>query len=253
MPRANRFFLSNQIYHITHRCHNREFHLKHDKDKRNWLKWLFEARKRFGLSILNYTITSNHIHLLVWEGESESIQNSMQLIAGCTGQAYNNRKGKSGAFWQDRYHATIIQDKTHFVRCMAYIDLNMVRAGVISHPNEYSFSGYHEIRIPKEKYRLIDHEQLLKISNKSSMAYLIEKIDNEIASKLDKAKRENFWTESIAVGDAEFLNTIKNDLGIKANDKEIEKTEFETMQLKEDSLEYGIINLLNEVFLKPPF
>ena len=92
MLRANRFFLSNRIYHITHRCHNREFHLKYDKDKRNWLKWLLEARKRFGLSILNYAITSNHIHLLVWEGESEAIQESLQLITGCTGQAYNRRK-----------------------------------------------------------------------------------------------------------------------------------------------------------------
>ena len=25
--------------------------------------WLFEAKKRFGLSVLNYTVTSNHIHL----------------------------------------------------------------------------------------------------------------------------------------------------------------------------------------------
>ena len=57
-------------------------------------------------------------------------------------------------------------------------------AGVISHPNEYSFSGYHEIRKPKEKYRLIDHEQLLKLSNKCSMAYLIEKIDNERYSRV---------------------------------------------------------------------
>ena len=94
MPRANRFFLSIHIYHITHRCHNREFHLKYDKDKRNWLKWLLEARKRFRLSILNYAITSNRIHLLVWEGESEAIQESLQLITGCTGQAYNKRKNR---------------------------------------------------------------------------------------------------------------------------------------------------------------
>ncbi len=131
MPRANRFFLSNHIFHITHRCHNREIHLKYDKDKRNWVKWLLEARKRFGLSVLNYAITSNHIHLLVWEGESEAIQESMQLIAGCTGQAYNKRKHRSGAFWQDRYHPTIIHNKSHLIRCMAYIDLNKVRAGVV--------------------------------------------------------------------------------------------------------------------------
>ena len=31
------------------------------------------------------------------------IANSMQLIAGRTGQQYNQRKGRHGAFWEDRY------------------------------------------------------------------------------------------------------------------------------------------------------
>jgi hypothetical protein len=26
------------------------------------LRWVFEAKKRFGLSALNYVVTSNHIH-----------------------------------------------------------------------------------------------------------------------------------------------------------------------------------------------
>jgi REP element-mobilizing transposase RayT len=25
MPRANRYFLPGQVYHLTHRCHNRQF------------------------------------------------------------------------------------------------------------------------------------------------------------------------------------------------------------------------------------
>jgi REP element-mobilizing transposase RayT len=45
-------------------CHKREFLLKFDKDKKRWAHWLFEAKKRFGLTILNDTVTSNHIHLL---------------------------------------------------------------------------------------------------------------------------------------------------------------------------------------------
>ena len=51
----------------------------------------------------------------------------MQLIAGRTAQEYNQRKGKRGAFWEDRYHATAIEIDEHLHRCVVYIDLNMVR------------------------------------------------------------------------------------------------------------------------------
>jgi putative transposase len=55
--------------------------------------WLFEAKKRYGLSVLNYTVTSNHIHPLVVDGkEPDTIPNSLQLMAGQTGQQYNQRK-----------------------------------------------------------------------------------------------------------------------------------------------------------------
>jgi REP element-mobilizing transposase RayT len=65
MPRANRYFIPGQIWHITQRCHKKEFLLKFKRDRERWLYWLFEAKKRFGLTILNYMVTSNHIHLLV--------------------------------------------------------------------------------------------------------------------------------------------------------------------------------------------
>jgi len=65
MPRANRHYIPGYIWHITHRCHKREFLLKFARDRRRWMAWLFETRKRYGLSILNYIVTSNHVHLLV--------------------------------------------------------------------------------------------------------------------------------------------------------------------------------------------
>lgn len=65
MPRANRHYLPGYVWHITHRCHKKEFLLKFAMDKEPWIQWLFEAKKRYGLSVLNYTVTSNHVHLLV--------------------------------------------------------------------------------------------------------------------------------------------------------------------------------------------
>lgn len=58
------------MWHLTHRCHKGDFLLKFGRDRSRWLSWLFEARKRHGLStILNYVVISNHIHLLVYAGE----------------------------------------------------------------------------------------------------------------------------------------------------------------------------------------
>ena len=83
MPRANRYFIPGCVWHLTHRCHGRDFLLKFARDRRRWTTWLFEARKRHGLTILNYVATSNHVHLLVYADAGRmTIPRSMQLLAG---------------------------------------------------------------------------------------------------------------------------------------------------------------------------
>jgi len=95
MARAKRHYLPGYIWHITHRCHKREFLLKFSKDRRRWLQWLFQAKRRYGLTILNYIVTSNHIHLLVVDdGYRDVIPRSIKLVVGRTGQEYNQRKGR---------------------------------------------------------------------------------------------------------------------------------------------------------------
>ena len=65
MARALRHFVQGQLWHITHRCHEKSFFLRSSRDRRRYLDWLLEARKRFGLCVLNYVVTCNHVHLLV--------------------------------------------------------------------------------------------------------------------------------------------------------------------------------------------
>ncbi|WP_245590108.1 transposase [Desulfonatronum lacustre] len=87
--------------------------------------------------MLNYTVTSNHTHLLVFSEEGvTALPRSIQLVAGRTAQEYNQRKSRKGAFWEDRYHATAVDTDKHLLKCMPYIDLNMVRAGVVEHLRE---------------------------------------------------------------------------------------------------------------------
>ncbi len=70
MPRAKRYHLPGHVWHITHRCHKGEFLFKFARDRQCWIRWLFEARKRYGICVLNYMVTSNHIHLLVVDDQT---------------------------------------------------------------------------------------------------------------------------------------------------------------------------------------
>ena len=53
MPCSNRYFLPGYVWHLTHRCHKKEYLLKFVKDHQHWWRWLFEARQRYGLCVLN--------------------------------------------------------------------------------------------------------------------------------------------------------------------------------------------------------
>lgn len=218
MPRANRYHIPGLIWHITHRCHNRDFLFRFRKDRERYRHWLLEARKRYGLCLLNYIITSNHIHLIVYDkGDSDVIERSMQLTQGRIAQEYNTRKRRLGAFWQDRYHATAVQSNRHLWRCMTYVDMNMVRAGVVAHPAQWPSAGFHEIQKPPARYRLLDLEMCMKVLRISTQEQLALWQQEQIHESLKKPQsREDCWTSAIAVGDQPFLTEVASRLGIRA-------------------------------------
>lgn len=223
MPRANRYFLPGYIWHITHRCHKQEFLLKFRKDRRRWRYWLFEARTCYGLCVLNYIVTSNHIHLLVRDRGSGEIAKSMQLIVGRTAQEYNQRKQRKGAFWEDRYHATAVDSEGYLARCMAYIDLNMVRAGVVMHPSEWETCGYHEIQRPPLRYAVIDQAALREILGLKTQERLQQACREWVDEMLraEQRPRESIWTKSLAVGRPDFVENVKVARGMKVQHREV--------------------------------
>jgi len=86
MPRANRQFACHGAWHLTQRCHKKEFLLKFERDRRYWRMCLFEARRRYGLSVLNFIATSNHVHLMVYSEDKDTVSNAMQYVSGRTTQ-----------------------------------------------------------------------------------------------------------------------------------------------------------------------
>jgi putative transposase len=240
MARAKRHYIPGYIWHITHRCHKREFLLKFYKDRHRYLQWLYQARKRYGLTILDYMVTSNHVHLLVADdGERDVIPNSMQLVAGRTGQEYNQRKNRKGAYWEDRYHATAVESGDHLARCVVYIDTNMVRAGVVSHPSMWPSCGYHEIQEPRRKNVLVDYESLQRLLGAGSYDQLRSSHKGWVEKYIgddERARREE-WTDSIAVGSVPFVEKVKTLLGFRAKGREVIEG-GEGFQLREEAADY---------------
>lgn len=223
MPRANRHFLAGHVWHITHRCHERAFLLKFARDRERYLRWLFEARKRFGLCVLNYTVTSNHVHLLVQDTTPQCIARSMQLVAGRSGQDYNERKNRQGAFWEDRYHATAIESDAHLHRCVVYLDLNMVRAGAVKHPAEWAHSGYREIQAAPQRYAIINLKRLSSLCGFAEVAAFQQAHREWIEEALAHGQgmsRDECWSASVAVGSLAFVDGVRSQLGLKALHRE---------------------------------
>lgn len=92
MGRANRVKGSGAqrgVFHVTHRCHNRACLLKFARDRDAYRRKLLEHTKKFGVWILDYCLTSNHVHLLVDVDQPMELSRFMQEVASEFVRGYN--------------------------------------------------------------------------------------------------------------------------------------------------------------------
>ena len=118
--------------------------------------------------------------------------------------------------------------------------MNMVRAGVVKHPEEWAHSGYNEIQNPRKRYNLIDHKKLMKLLNFSNYDSLKQFYRKWIDDTIERSRivRDSKWSQGIAVGDKEFINKTKERLGDSAKGRECIKS-GDTYQLRESVAVYG--------------
>ena len=128
----------------------------------------------------------------------------------------------------------------HLFKCLVYIDLNMVRTGVVAHPSEWPFCGYNEIQEPKRKKVLIDYAKLRASLGFETYdlvrSYHKEWVDEYLAN--GKNIRDEKWTRSIAVGSRGFVDKIKSVMGVLAIGRK-STVAGETYQLREPAIPYG--------------
>lgn len=194
--------------HVTHRCHRRQFLLDTDIDRRQYVRRLRESGRRFpAVRVLNYTLTSNHVHLLVWSPRMDDLSLMIKWLHGTFAGDFNRRHHRSGAFWGGRFHSTLVQTGNHLQRCLLYVDMNMVRAGVVRHPRHWTFGGYHELAGTRQRYRIIDMKRLLVCLGLRDTAAFRDWYGDVLDGlcRLPVPPSEPFWSSAFAVGDKSWL------------------------------------------------
>ncbi|WP_462323982.1 transposase [Desulfoplanes sp.] len=180
MPRIPRLLMSETptVYHVISRTAlpGLPFNAS-DKDFLQSL--IFRFSRIYFTEILGFCLMDNHFHLLVRmfpedHGDTASLRKRYKLAHGGNAlfssekiaelrqkwsslsefvkdikqnfsRYYNKKNGRKGYLWGDRFKSVIVQDGRTLVNCLAYIDLNPVRANIVKRPEKYRWSslGYH--------------------------------------------------------------------------------------------------------------
>ncbi|HOW66475.1 MAG TPA: transposase [Candidatus Paceibacterota bacterium] len=241
MPRAHNLEIQGEVLHLTHRCHNRKRLLKFARDRDAYRSRLREALGQYAVGLLDYCLTCNHIHLLVEAEERREISGLMQKVAGETARAYNRRKARQNAFWGDNYHATVVEGGGYLWRCLVYIELNMVRCGVVGHPRDWEWVGYREIIGERQRYRLLDLERLVRRLGAASLEEVRRNLETTLSQRIAEGllAREGCWTESLAVGSRAFLSAVEPQIQSRREIR-VEEVASELWALRESPIPYGL-------------
>lgn len=212
MPRPSDYMLAGYTYHLTHRCADRTFRLRFARDRNVYREWLREGVARHRVPIFGYCITMNHVHVLLHVETVEAASNLMHLASGATAKQFNLRKHRTGPMWEHPYQCTAVEDGKHLLNCLAYINLNMVRAGAVAHPRDWPWCSHDELTGKRQRYRLLDKGRLLEslggVREQQLREWYVEAVDRRIAEATPH--RESHWTDSLAVGSQGFVERTQS-------------------------------------------
>ncbi|MGD8264381.1 MAG: hypothetical protein PVG70_18030 [Desulfobacterales bacterium] len=180
MPRTSRLIISDEkaVYHVMSRTALDGFPMK-DVDKDFFLDLIKRFSVLYFTEIIGFCLMGNHFHLLVkmipdnrftdeaiqnrfevfygdsrefaegqipyWREKLSSLSEFMREIKVGFARFYNRRHNRRGYFWGDRFKSVIVDKGETLVNCLAYIDLNPLRAGIVDRPENYRWNslGYH--------------------------------------------------------------------------------------------------------------
>lgn len=210
MARLARLALGGLSHHVIQRGHNRQPVFVDTADRDFFLTQLEQASRQHGVDVHAYVLMENHFHLLVTPATDLALPRMMQALGRSYVRYFNNRHGRSGTLWEGRYRCTVLQAQRYALACMAYIDLNPVRFGVVQRSGDYAWSSYGH-------YAGLRNERLLTplpgywalgntpFAREAAYADLVARGN---AAEVDAALAESA-IRGWALGDADFLSELQ--------------------------------------------
>ncbi len=159
MPRCARIIPTEGILHITARGNNKRVLFRKEKDFHYMLKLLYEYKTLYSCLIHHYALMKNHIHLVVGIVRGSLLSKMMHGICQRYAHYYKKRHKHVGHFWQDRFKSYIIGDDEYLLTSNVYVEMNPVKAGYVSRPEDYPWTSYNFYAFGQEN-KIIDIDPL---------------------------------------------------------------------------------------------
>ncbi|HMN14926.1 MAG TPA: transposase [Bellilinea sp.] len=157
MPRRPRIRLAGLPQHIIQRGINREPCFFAEEDYHGYLHWLQKSAADWHCAIHAYVLMTNHVHLLVTPETENGIAKLMQSAGRRYVQYINRSYKRTGSLWEGRHKSSLVEADTYLLTCMRYIELNPVRAGMVSDPGQYRWSSYRHNGLGRADKRIVEH------------------------------------------------------------------------------------------------
>ena len=210
MARLPRFVLVGEPQHVIQRGNNRTVIFAADQDYQFYLAKLAEACERFECRIHAYVLMTNHVHLLITPFTKDGISKVMQSLGRYYVQYFNYQYARTGTLWEGRYKATLLDSERYLLTCYRYIELNPVRAGMVSHPSDYPWSSYHANALEKDDKLVTEHSVYTRVGHDRAercqayrqlfKAHISDQVVDEIRAATNKS-----WV----LGDSRFQEQIE--------------------------------------------
>lgn len=164
MARLPRLELAGVPLHVIQRGNNRASCFVSDGDRHLYLRYLAEASVAHECTIHAYVLMPNHVHLLVTPIAPGCVAATMQDLGRRYVRVFNDSHARTGTLWEGRYKAAMIDSERYFVTCQRYVELNPVRAGLITDPAQYRWSSYRHYAFGASNPLVTPHELILRLA-----------------------------------------------------------------------------------------
>jgi putative transposase len=142
MARPPRLNLPNIPQHVTQHGNNRQACFFEEQDYAVYLDNLKKYSQKYRVSIHSFVLMTNHVHLLLMPETAGGVSQLFQALGRYYVRYINQTYNRTGTLWEGRYKSSLVDSKTYFLTVSRYIELNPVRAKMVSHPAKYPWSSY---------------------------------------------------------------------------------------------------------------